>query len=533
VDNREKALDEFFRKNDSGKKKRSQKPGKPDNEARMDEYMASVTPVKPPKKQTFWHKFIDFFKITSFKSHFDEQKLAENQRAADYEGKSKFAVFLSKLKLFFVNRFSFEAGVDILDETQVLFRKNLVIRNILWLTNIVFILFTLIGSEGVNLKVNLIVTFAISLIMLFTSQSIRKIIYQEPKTLHRQQLGEYIAAIYILLMATTVYIKLKLTLGADPAEGFFSITQAGYALIYFAMVVLALYQDSKLLSVIFKATIVVMTIIHVTVLYPVYQHATDIPTLWNYLKGPILTDLVLRTMVLAIFMLALYSTARITEDMNNKRKMELIKRRSMEKDFKEVVTDVFDVISVYKQHADEFQEKMQQNAGRRVAEMAAKLGNFLGYSPKLCKEIFDFSTIHIDKRDFLSLEDYQDKDVLDEADFRKIREKTIVGSVIIKRLQLEKKGEDIVRAHFEKTVDKEFVKEMNLIQNNRESQVILLTQIYDILRQPRNYKRELKHARAIDLIQLEFYPYFDPQIVDRFAKYGDEFEAIYYRLSQE
>jgi response regulator RpfG family c-di-GMP phosphodiesterase len=255
--------------------------------------------------------------------------------------------------------------------------------------------------------------------------------------------------------------------------------------------------------------------------------------LWNYLKGPILTDLVLRTMVLAIFMLALYSTAKISEDMNNKRKEELIKRRSMEKDFKEVVTDVFDVISVYKQRTDDRQEALQNIAGRRVAEVAAKLGNFLGYSPKLCKEIFDFSTIHIDKRDNLSLTDYQDKDVLDESDFRKIREKTIVGSVIIKRLQLEKKGEDIVRAHFEKTVDKGFVKEMNLIQNNRESQVILLAQIYDILRQARNYKRELKHARAIDLIQLEFYPYFDPQIVDRFVKYSDEFEAIYYRLSQE
>ena len=533
MDNREKTLDEFFRKNDPGKKKRSLKPDKPADEARMDAYMASVVPVKPPKKKKFFAKFVDFFRITRFKSKFDEQNIAQNKLQAEYEGKSKFAIFLSNLKLFFVNRFSFETGVDILDETQVLFRKNLVIRNILWLTNIVFILFTLIGSEGVNLKVNLIVTFAISLVMLFTSQTIRKVIYQEPKTLHRQQLGEYIAAVYILLMATTVYIKLRLTLGDDPAEGFFSITQAGYALIYFAMVVLALYQDSKLLSVIFKASIVVMTIIHVTILYPVYEHAADFPTLWNYLKGPILTDLVLRTMVLAIFMLALYSTAKISEDMNNKRKEELIKRRSMEKDFKEVVTDVFDVISVYKQRIDDHQEAVQNMAGRRVAEVAAKLGNFLGYSPKLCKEIFDFSTIHIDKRDFLSLTDYQDKEVLDESDFRKIREKTIVGSVIIKRLQLEKKGEDIVRAHFEKTVDKGFVKEMNLIQNNRESQVILLAQIYDILRQARNYKRELKHARAIDLIQLEFYPYFDPQIVDRFVKYSDEFEAIYYRLSQE
>jgi response regulator RpfG family c-di-GMP phosphodiesterase len=219
--------------------------------------------------------------------------------------------------------------------------------------------------------------------------------------------------------------------------------------------------------------------------------------------------------------------------MNSKRKAELVKRRTMEKDFKEVVSDVFDVIGVYKLRSDEHQEKLQEKSTRRIADMAAKLGNYLGYSPKLCKEIFDFSTIHIDKRDLLSLSDYDNKEVLDESDFRKIREKTIIGSVIIKRLQLEKKGEDIVRSHFEKTADQDFIKEMNQVQNNRESQVILLCQMYDILRQPRNYKRELRHSRAMDLLQLEFHPYFDPQIIDRFVKYSDDFEAIYYRLSQE
>ncbi|MGE0003712.1 MAG: hypothetical protein AB7S88_04560, partial [Candidatus Izemoplasmatales bacterium] len=129
--------------------------------------------------------------------------------------------------------------------------------------------------------------------------------------------------------------------------------------------------------------------------------------------------------------------------------------------------------------------------------------------------------------------DYDDKEVLDDIDFKKIRDKTIIGSIIIKRLQLEKKAEDIVRAHFEKTADQDFIKEMNSIQNNRESQVILLSEIYDILRQTRNYKKEIKHARAIDLIQLEFYPYFDPQIIDRFVKYSDDFESIYYKLTIE
>ncbi len=526
MDNREKMLDEFFRKNDPAIKKKEEK----EQQKKIDTYFETVSIKKAPKKKSFLDKIIDFFRISTFKKNFDESKVAANQKQREVEGKNTISTFFQRVRFFFINKFSFEAGVDILDETQVLYRRNMVIRNITWVTNIVFILFTLIGSEGVNQSINLIVTASFTFIAWLVSHTIRNVIKETPTTLQKQQMGEYISGGYILLMAIAVYLKLKLSLISTTDADFFSITQAGYMLIYFALVVIALYQDSKMLSFIFKVSIVAMTIIHLVVLYPIYEYATNFITLWDYIKGPILTDIFLRTLILAVFMIALYANAKMSEDMNNKRKEELIKRRAMEKDFKAVVSDVFDVIGVYKQRGDDVVEKHQEDSARRVAEMAAKLGNFLGYSSKLCQELFDFSTIHIDKKDLLSLDDYDEKDRLDERDFLKIREKTMIGSVIIKRLQLEKKGEDIIRAHFEKTVTKDFIKEMNSIQNNRESQVILLCELYEILRQPRNYKRELKHQRAIDLIQLELYPYFDPQIVDRFIKYSADFEAIYYRL---
>jgi hypothetical protein len=529
LDNREKTLDEFFRKNDSSKKK---KDFESLESKKIDDYFNTVSSEKSNKKG-FIEKLVDFFRITSFKNKFDENKVAVNVKHLEVVGKSKAAKTWVKVKDFFVSRFSFEAGVDILDETSVMYRKNLVIKNIIFMTNIVFLLFTLIGSSGLNRSVNLIVTFVIFLIMFFTGRTVKKIIKDKPMTLQKQQMAEYISGIYILMMAVTVYIKLRLTLGDSLEGGFFSITQAGYSLIYFALVVIALYQDPKLLNVVFKVTIIVMTIIHVIILYPLYEYADNITNLWNFISGEVLIDIFLRTLVLAVFMIGLYSTAKISEDINNKRKSELLKRQAMEKDFKAVVSDVFDVITVYKQRGEESVERDFEQATKRVAEMAAKLGNFLGYSSKLCQEIYDFSTIHVDKKDILNIDDFDTKEQLNEKDYQKIREKTIIGSVIIKRLQLDKKAEDIVRAHFEKTVNQDFIKEMNGIQNNRESQVILLSHIYEILRQQRNYKRKLKHQRAIDLIQLEFYPYFDPQIVDRFIKYADDFESIYYHLAKE
>ncbi|MGE4572290.1 MAG: hypothetical protein AB7E09_06040, partial [Candidatus Izemoplasmatales bacterium] len=382
-------------------------------------------------------------------------------------------------------------------------------------------------------RINIIVTFVIGLIMVIAGQSIGSIIKEKPTTLHKQQMGQYLSGIYVLMMAIAVYIKLRLTLGDSLEGGFFSITQAGYSLIYFSLVVIALYQDPKLLNVIFKITIVAMTIIHVVVMYPVYRYANDFVQLWDYIKGPILTDLILRTLILAIFMIGLYSTVKISEDINIKRKQELVKRRKMEKDFKDVVSDVFDVISVYKQRGEDIAERQYAESAKRVAKIAGELGGFLGYSSKLCQEIFEFSTIHIDKRDILNVDEYDSKEQLNEADYKSIRQKTIVGSIIIKRLQLDKKAEDIVRAHFEKTVSRDFIKEMNGIQNNRESQVILLSHIYDILRQERNYKKKLNHQRTIDLIKYEFNEYFDPQIIDRFIKYEAEFESTYHDLLEE
>lgn len=533
MDNREKALDAFFKNNDSSQKKKNTKDTKKEDSDKINAYFDTVAVQKAPKKKSFIDKLAEFFKMTSFKNKFDEKKVSVNIKQLQVERMNKNATIWKKIGIQLATWLSFETDVDILDETSVLYRRNKVIKKIIMITNTVFMIFTFVGSRSNGLNVNLIVAFGFFLIMFFTNMSIKKIINEQPTTFQKQVLGEYVSGVYILMMAIVVYMKLKWTLQANTAEGFLSITQAGYSLIYFALVVIALYQDSKLLKTIFMIAMIFMTIIHVTVLYPVYQYAINITTLWAYIRGPILSDIALRTLVLGIFMIALYSTAKISENMNTKRKEELLKRRSMEKDFIAVVTDVFDVISVYKQRTEGNEELRQVGASRRVAELSGKLGNFLGYSPKLCKEIFDFSTIHIDKKDVLSLQDYDDKDVLDEQDFKKIRDKTIIGSIIIKRLQLEKKAEDIVRAHFEKTADSDFIKEMNSIQNNRESQVILLTEIYDILRQVRNYKKEIKHARAIDLIQLEFYPYFDPQIIDRFVKYSDDFESIYYKLTLE
>ncbi len=511
---RDKSLEDFFKKADQDPEE-------------LKQYVDDLKQGDDPNKTTRLDKIAMFFKRTMerIKMYASSREKKRNPNKPS-KIRRRLRVFYKLLTKRASEKFNFEAGVDILDETSVLYRRNRVIKNILIVTNIVFLLFTLIGNQNPNY----IVIFAFGVIMFATNTTLKRIIRERPRTLLKQQMAMYIASVYILLASFGVYIKLRVGVESATIAGF-SITQAGYVLIYFALVVIALYQNATLLRILFKWVLVLMTVIHVTIMYPLYEYADSIQSLYNYLfvtDYQVAIDIVLRTLVLIIFNIALYSSVAIGQMMNNKRKEELVKRRDMESDFKAVVGDVFDVISVFNIHNDD----AAKNAAHRTAEIASRLGNILGLSPNVCSEIYDYSKIHVDQVDELSIVEYEEKDVLNEKDYQVIREKTILGSVIIKRMQLAQKSEDIVRAHFEKNADKNFTERMKRIQRSQEGQIILLAEMYEILRQSRNYKTALTHKRAIELLELEFKAYFEPYILDRFIKYSGEFEHYYQRFKQ-
>ncbi len=534
----QKQLDDFFKK--------SRLKDEPEG---LKEYISELNQGIDPTKLTFADRIAGFFKslVERVSVYYPgRQKKEVIEKPSTW--RRKLRIFYKVTAKKFADKFNFEAGVDILDDTSVLYRRNLVNKNILVVTNFVFILFALIGNQNKNY----IVIAGFAIVMLAINTTLKKIIHEEPRTLLKQQMAMYIGSIYILVGSFGVYIKL--TYGAVTfsvanvisnsellsnfakeneliARSIYamtdaSIAQAGYILIYFALVVIALYQDAAMLRRLFKLVIVMMTLVHIAIMYPLYNHASSLLEIYEYLfvtNNNILIDIVLRTLLLVVFYIALYSSVSISEMMNNRRKEELVKRRDMEIDFKAVVGDVFDVIGVFNSNT------INQNKedAHRVAELASRLASVLGLSSNVCTEIYEYSVIHIDKVSDLQILEYETKEVLNERDYTIIREKTILGSIIIKRLQLNQKSEDIIRAHFEKTVDSEFTERMKRVQRSQEGEVILLAEMYDILRQSRNYKNKLKHKRVIDLLQLEFKEYFEPYILDRFMKYQMEFETFY------
>jgi len=515
-----KQLDDFF-------KKSNEEP------EQLKKYYEDLNKGIDPNKQTIYDRVAFFFKNFADKAgiYYKKNKKDKTIDAKPSTFRRRIQVYYKLFGKKIAERFNFEAGVDILDDTSVLFRRNKVNRNILVLINVVFILFTFIGNQNPNY----VVIAGFGVLMFTINRTLKKIINEEPRTLLKQQMAMYIGSIYILMASLGVYAKLRISagnlsiadaVGAGNTDGILnyitdiSISQAGYLLIYFALVVISLYQDNTLLRILFRWVFVFVFILHIVIMYPLYSITGGLNGLYQYLfvvNSNVTIDILLRTIVLVVFYIALYSSVSIGQMMNSKRKEELIKRRDMEKDFTAVVGDVFDVIGVFNSHT------INQNLGdvHRVAELASRLANILGLSSNVCTEIYEYSVIHVDRVNDLSILEYEGKATLTD------REKTILGSVVIKRLQLNQKSEDIVRVHFEKTVDSNFVEKMKRVQRSQEGQIILLAEMYDVLRNERNYKSELKHKRAVDLLQLEFKEYFEPYILDRFLKYQMEFEAFY------
>ena len=524
--NDNKRLDDFF-------KKSNEEPEE------LKKYYEDLNKGIDPNKQTIYDRVAFFFKNLADKAgiYYKKSKKTKPIDAKSSTLRRRFQVYYRLVGRKISERFNFEAGVDILDDTSVLFRRNKVNRNILVLINVVFMLFTFIGNQHPNY----VVIAGFGVLMFTINRTLKRIINEEPRTLLKQQMAMYIGSIYILMASIGVYAKLRISagnlsigeaVGSGDAEGIIryitdiSISQAGYLLIYFALVVISLYQDNNLLRILFRWVFVFVFILHIVIMYPLYSITGGLTGLYTYLfvdNANVTIDIILRTIVLVVFYIALYSSVSIGQMMNSKRKEELVKRRDMEKDFTAVVGDVFDVIGVFNSHT------INQNSEdvHRVAELASRLANILGLSSNVCTEIYEYSVIHVDRVNDLSILEYEGKETLTERDYAVIREKTILGSVVIKRLQLNQKSEDIVRVHFEKTVDQNFTEKMKRVQRSQEGQIILLAEMYDVLRNERNYKSELKHKRAVDLLQLEFKEYFEPYIIDRFLKYQMEFEAFY------
>lgn len=422
-----------------------------------------------------------------------------------------------KMKSFFERWFSFEHGVDLNDEVEVLFRRNIVIKNIIFVSNIVYSIILILVSLGESSNGSWLWTVIPFPLTFVINQTIKKIIYSEDKDLIRQQIAMYMCSFYMFLSAILVYIKLKS--GANTVN----YAEAGYMLLYYSLVVISLYQDTKMLRNVFWWMFAIVTILHFTLTYNFMDAASNgfvtffkdlatNPELMNSIK-----DILFRTLVMLTFMLAIYVITAIGEKMSNERIAELNKRKDIQEDFKNVVTNLYDVLLETKVGYDDNTSQLPL-----LATMVRKMASLYSLSPQKCDEIVEFALYNKNHQLNLSIEEASV-----EEQFDSLREQTSIGFIIAKRMQLSQKCENIVRAHIEGWSTQEFQVKMLGMQNNIESQIILICDMYIALRSVKSYKRPYPHKHVIEYLEKEFKIYFNSDLFNRFIKFEKDFEVLY------
>ncbi len=433
---------------------------------------------------------------------------------------AKFNSIWENLKLKLSELFSFEKGVDITNESAVLYRKNLVIKNIIFLSNWAYTIILFLICLGDSNTSNLVLTICFVPFNFLLNKTLKKVIHSEPENLLKQQIAMYMISFYMFLSAILVYFKLKS--GVDVAY----LNEAGYMLIYYSLIVVSLYHDKKLMRIIYPWMLAIVTILHLTLTYEIYKadYATSSKEFMMIFFGSKeFRDIALRTFILILMMIVIYVGVSFSEYLLHQRKEELMKRQDVQGGFTEVVSELFDVLLESNATSiDKEQVKIE-------SKLSKKLAGLLGMRPDKCEEIYKYGLLLLDIKN-LSISENVSRASESEYDFLELRQKSQMGAVLVKRLQLYQKAEDIIKAHMDGVADKEFRIKMKEIQNNQDGQVILLCSLYCALRKEKFYKKPYSHQATIKVLNQEFKEYIDDKIFDRFIRYESDFESEYYEF---
>ena len=419
--------------------------------------------------------------------------------------------------------FGFENGIDITDDKQVQYRKNVVIKNIIFVSNMIYTVIFFLVSLGSDDKSNWLLTILIFPITWFINHILTRLIKKGPKDALSQTLAMYVGSLYMILSTVLVYIKLKygktgMTVG-DTTINY--LAEVGYILIYYALLICAFYQDKKMLKNIFFWVVALMTLLHFIVTYNILKMAADytiIEFIKRFFTGYEFRDILIRTILLLMFMLVLYIYVSMSNYMQDERKKELSKRRKVQDDYTNVVTQIFDVTLSQQKITEEERKETEI-----LAVMVKKLSSLLSYPPEKCEEIVKYSKLHMDEKVDFSFQNIDS----DEEKFLAIREQTELGSKLISRLQLKRKGEDILRATFEGSDNDDFIRHEREIQDTPEAEIILICDLYVSMRSVKPFKKAYNHKNTIAYMDKSFKIYFDPMVYDRFTRYSSDFEKIF------
>jgi hypothetical protein len=288
------------------------------------------------------------------------------------------------------------------------------------------------------------------------NQILKKLIHIDKEDKTKQLVAMYVAGFYMFFSSILIYARLY--------EIPYYETGA-YILIYYALVVISLYQDRKLLSSSFTTLIILLTAIHLLWTYNLsgqaegYSVSEFIPI---FIQSESFLDIVFRTMLFVLFYFVVYAIGSMGQYMQQERKYELMRRRQVQGDFSHIVTDLFSVVFSKSDHL------LDSRHAHHVKALSLKLANDIGLTEQVRVELGQYVMIHLQYQEIKDIVGSSQQ--ISETGYQKLKEKTELGSMIAKRLQLAQKCEDIIRAHTEGANSEVFVESMIEIHNKQNTE---------------------------------------------------------------
>ena len=421
---------------------------------------------------------------------------------------------------FFQDKFGFENGIDITDDNMVLYRKNIVIKNIVFVVNLLYtLIFTIITLGNPSNTSNILLTILLLPVTMLVNYFLGKLINKGPNDNLSQTMAMYVSAFYMFLSSVLVYVKLKY--GETDGEGANYLSEAGYILIYISLLMCAFYQNKKMLKNIFIWVMVLVTILHFTVTYSLVKMAQNtnvFDTFVTIITGTAFRDILVRTILLGAYMLILFIYVSMTNYMQEERKKEQAKRRKVQEDYIKSVQNIF---SITLPKTDISEEERHENL--ILTSMVRKLASLLSLKLEEIDELANYTELILNSNFELGISDEQ---TVDER-FNAVRKNTDLGEKLVARLELKRKSEDILRHVLDNASDDDYIKRTRNSINNINDQIILICEIYISMRSVRRYKKAYNHKNTIAYMEKSFKVYFDPFIFDRFNRYSSDFEKIF------
>lgn len=384
-------------------------------------------------------------------------------------------------------------GFDVLDATEVLRRKNIIVNRLLLITNILITVFIVIYYESIGLPKSLSLLIPTVLINVLLTYFISS----QKDDYEKQVMGMYLAILSVCYISLRLYTLYPVTFT--------------YIFIYIALVIVALFQNRHAIILGDILIFSVASYIHIN------EVLKDNPLLINDTH-----DITVYTMFLILYIFVITSLVFFSEYMDNERKKELKKREELEEEFKGVLGNVFDTI-------DDFSQVTENNeitSEYVCALMARKLGLLMNFAEQKCDELFNFAIITGVNTDFGFK--YEDKEKLDIfADYQKINYKLGMGNMLLRRIRIKMKCEAMVRSRYESWFISENFRKIKAEDSSMENQIVLLCETYVTLRDKQSYKKALPHIKAIKEITDNFAHLFDESLLQVFNENNVEFEVIY------